>query len=133
MYQVASGVWIKIDYQISRYEFTLYVFDVIYYYHLNFICTHTHTHTPLPTVTLHRPCTTFFDKDKSYFLFSAGMENGQVPTYEEAFPPLASPTSTTAPSSANVMFQAASGNQSAWPVRSIPSSSITQVKIFTVQ
>ena len=54
------------------------------------------------------------------------MENGQVPTYEEAFPPLASPTSLTAPASASAMFQG--GNQSAWPVKSIPSSSVTQVR-----
>lgn len=53
------------------------------------------------------------------------MENGSVPTYEEAFPPLSSPTAISAPVSASAMFQG--GNQSAWPVKSIPSSSITQV------
>ena len=55
------------------------------------------------------------------------MENGQVPTYEEAFPPLASPTSLNPPAAASAMFQG--GTQSAWPVKSIPSSSVTQVGV----
>ena len=54
------------------------------------------------------------------------MENGVFnstepqPTYAEAFPPL-TPTSTTV---SPPVFQS---SQSAWPVKSIPSSSVTQV------
>lgn len=58
------------------------------------------------------------------------MENGEAPpTYEEAFPPLASPT---LPSTTTPMFTAATGSvsngmQSAWSIKSIRSSNITQV------
>ena len=54
------------------------------------------------------------------------MEDGEFnstesqPTYAEAFPPL-TPTSTTV---SPPVFQS---SQSAWPVKSIPSSSVTQV------
>lgn len=54
--------------------------------------------------------------------------SNQPPTYEEAFPPLGSPTLP----GPDPMFPAAGasygrGTQSAWPVKSIPSSSVTQV------
>jgi len=57
------------------------------------------------------------------------LEGGDPPTYEEAFPPLGSPTL----SAAEVLFTPTGGNsygksQSAWPVKSIPSSTITQVR-----
>ena len=58
------------------------------------------------------------------------MENGEFnstesqPTYAEAFPPL-TPTSTTV---GPPVFQS---SQSAWPVKSIPSSSVTQVSFVT--
>ena len=57
------------------------------------------------------------------------MENGEFsvsdsqPTYAEAFPPL-TPKATTA--SAPV----ANSSQSAWPVKSIPSSNVTQVSLL---
>lgn len=53
----------------------------------------------------------------------------EPPTYEEAFPPLGSPTLPTGPAPS---FPASAsygrGTQSAWPVKSIPSSSVTQVR-----
>ena len=71
------------------------------------------------------------------------MENGiavyetEAPTYEEAFPPLGSPTHTAT----EVLFGQSGGgggggggggsyskSHSAWPVKSIPSSTITQVR-----
>lgn len=67
---------------------------------------------------------------------SLGGENSsdQPPTYEEAFPPLGSPTlpgpEPTLPagtSSSNSSSSYGRGSQSAWPVKSIPSSSVTQV------
>ncbi len=55
--------------------------------------------------------------------------DAEPPTYEEAFPPLGSPTMTAA----EVMFPPTGGttygkSQSAWPVKSIPSSTVTQVR-----
>ncbi len=56
-------------------------------------------------------------------------QENQPPTYEEAFPPLGSPTLP----GPDPMIPAAGasygrGTQSAWPVKSIPSSSVTQVR-----
>lgn len=71
------------------------------------------------------------------------MENGfsnhesqpsQPPTYEEAFPPLGSPTlpgpDPMFPSGTASAYGGGGGGgtQSAWPVKSIPSSSVTQVR-----
>ena len=57
------------------------------------------------------------------------------PTYEEAFPPLGSPTLPGSdpmfpPANASYGGGASGGRgtQSAWPVKSIPSSSVTQVR-----
>lgn len=54
--------------------------------------------------------------------------SSEPPTYEEAFPPLGSPTLP----GPDPMFPAGAsygrGAQSAWPVKSIPSSSVTQVR-----
>lgn len=58
------------------------------------------------------------------------------PTYEEAFPPLGSPTlpgpdPMFPPSNASYGGTGGGGgrgSQSAWPVKSIPSSSVTQVR-----
>jgi hypothetical protein len=59
--------------------------------------------------------------------------NAEPPTYEEAFPPLGSPTLPGADPTFPSGTGAASygrGTQSAWPVKSIPSSSVTQVKLL---
>ena len=58
--------------------------------------------------------------------------DGQPPTYEEAFPPLGSPTlfgtdPVFPPSAASY-----GKSQSAWPVKSIPSSTITQVRKIVI-
>lgn len=54
--------------------------------------------------------------------------DGQPPTYEEAFPPLGSPTlpGTDPMFPPNTVPYGKS--RSAWPVKSIPSSTITQVR-----
>lgn len=60
------------------------------------------------------------------------IENRAPPTYEEAFPPLGSPTAQSGPDSAFPLTSAVTNasygrSQSSWPVKSIPSSSVTQV------
>lgn len=50
----------------------------------------------------------------------------EPPTYEEAFPPLGSPT-LPGPDPMFPTPTAYGRTQSAWPVKSIPSSSVTQV------
>ena len=54
------------------------------------------------------------------------------PTYEEAFPPLGSPT-LPGPDPTFPVPASCGRTQSAWPVKSIPSSTVTQVRVGLIK